>query len=112
MDQFYYPRVRPVIEPEPIPADGLATGFYESIGVNLEQAVQAGFTTRVIPLQIDWDIVREGIAGTKRPSAIDGQSRYGLNNGAKKSVDKNYLAMAEATWFVEILPMHVACRHS
>ncbi len=107
MDQIYYPRVREVIKPGPIPGDVLATPFYESTRVNLEQAERAGFATRVIPLQVDWDIVREEIAGTKRPSAIDGQSWYGLNSGAKKSVDRNYLAMAEETGFVEILPLYV-----
>ena len=108
MDQIYYPRVREAIKPEPIPGDVLATDFYESTRVNLEQAERAGFATRVIPLQVGWDIVREEIEGAKRPLAIDGQSWYGLNSGAKKSLDQNYLAMAEETGFVEILPLHVA----
>jgi cholesterol oxidase len=107
MDQIYYPRVREVIKPAPIPSDILATDFYESTRVSLEQVERAGFATRVIDLQIDWDIVREEIKGTKRPSAIDGQSWYGLNSGAKKSVDRNYLAMAEETGCVQILPLHL-----
>jgi cholesterol oxidase len=40
------------------------------------------------------------------PSAIAGQSFYGLNSGAKRSLDHNYLAMAEATGHVEVLPLH------
>jgi cholesterol oxidase len=107
MEQIYYPRVLKVIKPAPIPPDVLATPFYESTRVNLEQVMRAGFAVRPIDLQVDWDIVREEIAGTKRPSAIDGQSWYGLNSGAKKSLDKNYLAMAEESEIVEILPLHI-----
>src|SRR5262249_11640883 len=38
MDQIYFPRVRSVINPAPIPADILATDFYKSTRVNLQQA--------------------------------------------------------------------------
>lgn len=107
MDQVYYPRVREVIKPGPIPDDILNTSYYESTRVNLEQYQRAGFPTRPVDLAIDWDIVREEIAGTKKASTIDGQSWGGLNSGAKKSVDRNYLAQAEATGHVEVLPLHV-----
>ena len=92
-----------------IPKDILATNFYLSTRVNRRQAKNAGlFEGSLVEYAIDWDIVRQEIAGTKRPSAIDGQSWYGLNSGAKQSVDKNYLAMAEATGRVQVLPLHVA----
>src|SRR5262249_4379035 len=102
----YYPRVESVIQPEPIPPDILATPFYQSTRVNFEQAQRAGFTTRIVNLGIDWNVVRAEINGTKVPSAIAGQANYGLNSGAKKSLDQNYLAMAEATGHIEILPLH------
>src|SRR5207237_5390409 len=77
--------------------------------VNLQQAENAGlFEESLVEFAIDWDVVRQEIAGTKRPSAIDGQSWYGLNSGAKQSVDKNYLAMAKDTGRVQVLPLHVA----
>ena len=38
---------------------------------------------------------------------IAGQSWYGLNSGAKRSLDRNYLPLAEATGHVEVLPLHV-----
>ena len=60
----------------------------------------------MVELAVDWDIVRVEIAGQRVPSAIAGQSFYGLNSGAKRSLDHNYLAMAEATGHVEILPLH------
>jgi cholesterol oxidase len=106
MEDVYYPRVRSVIQSAPIPDDILATEYYRSSRVSLEQAVTAGFPTRPVDLAVDWDIVREEIAGLKVPSAIAGQSFYGLNSGAKRSLDHNYLPQAEATGHVEILPLH------
>jgi cholesterol oxidase len=107
MESVYYPRVRSVIRPATIPPDILATDFYQSTRVNLEQAERAEFNTRLVTLGVDWDMVREEIAGTRVPSIIAGQSWYGNNSGAKKSVDQNYLAMAELTRRVHILPLHV-----
>jgi cholesterol oxidase len=106
MESIYYPRVRSVIGSSEIPEDILATNFYRSTRVNLEQAERAGFNTRRVHIGVDWDVVRKEIAGTRVPSAIAGQAMYGLNSGAKLSVDRNYLAMAESSGHVEILPLH------
>jgi len=106
MDSVYYPRVNGMIGTAPIPDDILATEYYRSSRVSFDQARTAGFPTRPVDLAIDWDVVRDEIAGRRVPSAIAGQSFYGLNSGAKRSLDRNYLAMAEATGHVEILPLH------
>ena len=106
MEGVYYPRVQGIIQSAPIPDDILATEYYRSSRVSLDQARTAGFPTRPVDLAVDWDIVGDEIAGRKVPSAIAGQSFYGLNSGAKRSLDRNYLAMAEATGHVEILPLH------
>jgi cholesterol oxidase len=106
MDQVYYPRVKRILRSAPIPDDILATEYYRSSRVSLEQAQTAGFSTRPVDLAVDWDIVRAEIAGRRVPSAIAGQSFYGLNSGAKRSLDHNYLARAEATGHVEVLPLH------
>ena len=106
MQDRYYPRVRQMIGSSPIPDDILFTEYYRSSRVSLEQAQGAGFPTRPVDLAIDWDIVRDEMAGLRVPSAIAGQSFYGLNSGAKRSLDHNYLPQAEATGHVEILPLH------
>lgn len=106
MDDVFYPRVKRILGSAPIPDDILATEYYRSSRVSLEQAQTAGFPTRPVDLAVDWDIVRAEIAGERVPSAIAGQSFYGLNSGAKRSLDHNYLALAEATSHVEILPLH------
>jgi cholesterol oxidase len=104
----YYPRVKRIIRSTPIPHDILDTDYYLSSRVSLDQATRAGFPTRLVDLAVDWDIVRDEIAGRRVPSAIAGQSFYGLNSGAKRSLDRNYLARAEATGHVEIRPLHTA----
>jgi cholesterol oxidase len=106
MEDVYYPRVKEIIGSAPIPDDILATDYYLSSRVSFDQATTAGFPTRPVDLAIDWNIVRDEIAGLRVPSAIAGQSFYGLNSGATRSLDRNYLHQAEATGHVEILPQH------
>jgi cholesterol oxidase len=106
MESVYYPLVKQIIGARRMPEDVLATEYYRSSRVSFDQAVAAGFPTRPVDLAIDWRIVRDEIAGRRVPSAIAGQSFYGLNSGAKRSLDHNYLPRAEATGHVEILPQH------
>jgi cholesterol oxidase len=108
LDRVYYPRVRSMLKASPIPQDILATSYYRSTRVFQEQATVAGLSNRLVDMAIDWEIVRQEINGTKIPSAIIGEYLYGINSGAKNSLDRNYLAQAEQTGFVEILPLHVA----
>jgi cholesterol oxidase len=107
LDSVYYPRVRSILKPSPIPDDILQTDYYLSSRIFLEQAAKAGLKGRKLDIAVDWDIVRQEIAGQKVPSAITGQVYYGINSGAKNSLDRNYLSMAEATGKVEIRPLHV-----
>lgn len=108
LDQVYYPRVRSILKPAPIPQDILATPYYERTRLFLQQATKAGFPNRLYDINVEWNIIREEINGTKVPSAIIGNHWFGINSGAKNSVDHNYLPQAEKTGFVEILPLHVA----
>ncbi|MBH8576290.1 GMC family oxidoreductase [Nostocaceae cyanobacterium CENA369] len=107
LDSIYYPRVRSILKATPIPDDILQSPYYLSSSIFLEQAAKAGLKTRKIPIAFDWDIVRQEIAGKKKPSIISGQYYYGAESGAKNSVDRNYLKMAEKTGYVEIRPLHV-----
>lgn len=107
MDRVYYPRAYSIIKPEKIPQDILATKYYLSTRLFLQQAAVAGLPSRLLDIAIDWDIVRQEINGTKVPSAIIGEDWYGMNSGAKKSLDRSYLTQAEQTGHVEILPLHI-----
>jgi cholesterol oxidase len=59
-----------------------------------------------IEMGVDWDAVREEIAGKRVPSITAGLFWWGNNSGAKRSLDRNYLKYAEATGNVEIRPLH------
>lgn len=107
MAEVYYPRVREVVKPSPIPADILETEYYRSARVNLEQAANAGLVGRLVDMNLDWDVVRQEIAGERVASAIAGEYWYGNNSGCKNSLDRNYLLQAEESGFVEILTLHV-----
>lgn len=107
LDRIYYPRVRSLLKPSPIPEDILNTSYYLGTRVFLEQAAKAGLKTRLLDINVDWNIVREEIKGTKQPATIAGEAWYGINSGAKNSLDRNYLAQAEATGKLEILPLHI-----
>jgi len=105
--EVYYPRVRSIIQPAPIPADILASSYYLCTQVFLAWAARAGLRPSFIQSALDWNIVRQEMCGARVPSAIAGEVWYGMNSGAHKSLDQNYLAQAEATGCVEILPLHV-----
>jgi cholesterol oxidase len=107
LDRVYYPRVRSILKASPIPDDILQTEYYLASRILQEQAAKAGLNARKIDIAFDWDIVRQEIAGQKVASVIAGQVYYGTNSGAKNSLDRNYLSMAEATGNVEIRPLHV-----
>jgi cholesterol oxidase len=107
MSEIYYPQVASILEPSPIPSDILDTNYYLSTRVFMEQATKAGLPNHLLNIAVNWDIVREEINGTKIPSAIVGEIWYGINSGAKKSLDQNYLVEAEKSGHVEILPFHI-----
>ena len=107
MADVYYPRVRGILQPSQIPADILASDYYLGTRVFLEEAARAGLPSRLLDLNVDWNVIRQEIQGLRVPSAINGEFWYGNNSGFKNSLDKNYLADAEATGLLEILPLHV-----
>lgn len=122
MDAVYFPRVHDVIGSAPIPDDVLDSPYYLGLKVLEQQALQAGFPyvdstnsglkdgiTR-FPMGIDWDIVRDEIAGTKVASTIAAEFWFGNNSGAKKTLDRNYLKLAEATGVVEIRTHHLVTK--
>jgi cholesterol oxidase len=107
LDRVYYPRVRAMLQATPIPDDIFNSDAYLSSRILLQQATKAGLVTIKPDIAIDWDIVRQEMAGRKVPSIIAGEVYYGTNSGAKNSLDHNYLPKAEETGYVEINPLHM-----
>ena len=104
MDRVYYPRVRSILRSSPVPDDVLAAPCAEGARRFVERASRAGFRPRRLDVGVDWDVVRDELAGTKDPSWMVGE--FTTNSGAKNSLDRNYLARAEQTGLVEIRPLH------
>ncbi|MCD0450491.1 FAD-binding protein [Actinocorallia sp. API 0066] len=102
----WYPRARALIGTAPIPDDVLNSPYYTNARDFQRQADAAGIPTERAELAMDWQRVREEIAGTAPPAAINAESMFGMNSGAKRSVDRTILAAAEATGHTTVLPLH------
>ncbi|GAB7037403.1 MULTISPECIES: GMC oxidoreductase [Catenuloplanes] len=103
----HYPRVRARIGAQRIPDDVLANRRYAPTRLFLDQAARAGLPTARLDEACDWSVVRDELAGTAVPAASIGEYLTGINSGARTSVDRNYLAWAEASGLAEVRPLHV-----
>ena len=120
LDATYFARAESVLQPSPIPADILASPWYANAQIHHGTMIAAGYPetdnkdenrlhgTSLLPMIVDWDAVREEMAGKRTPSVIAGEAWWGINSGAKKSLNKpdSYLGQARATGHVDIRPLH------
>ncbi|MEE4023027.1 GMC oxidoreductase [Gordonia sp. PKS22-38] len=102
----YFPRARRMIRAAPLPPDILAHPNYVGARSWITTVDRYGVEPTFIDYAVDWDIVRRELAGAAPPGISVGDLSYGVNSGAKTSVDHNYLPAAEATGNVSIRPMH------
>lgn len=106
--QEYYPRALRRLRASTIPDDILQHERWTSTRTYTAYAEQAGASTiERLNLCYDWDVVRAELSGQVRPSVSTGEYLWGANSGAKLSVDRTYLAEAEATGQVTVKPLHV-----
>lgn len=102
----YFPRARKMLNATGIPRDVLATPNYTGARTWLNTIKRYGGKPTFVDYAVDWDLVRREIAG-KAPAGVSvGDLSYGVNSGAKNSVDHNYLPAAEATGNVVVKAMH------
>src|SRR5262249_48042631 len=97
MHGTWYPRAKALLGISAMPDDVYNSSFYEAARSWFDEASNAALAPFRCDLAIDWDTVRAEIAGTAVASAIVGNSIWGMNSGAKRSVDRTILAAAEAT---------------
>jgi len=102
----YYQRVDDMLVREPVPEDIYQSDYFKHYRVVEEQNTNAGLPTARIKSASDYDIVRDEINGLIAPSIIHGEAIYGVNSGAKKSLDTSYLAQAEQTGLLEVKTLH------
>ncbi len=106
MDAIYYPRVLSRVSGGPIPDDILDSPNYTSMRIFIANALAAGMEVVRSEVGFDWNVIREEVQGLRTAYASVGEYVFGCNSGAKKTLDRNYLADAYATGNVDIHPLH------
>ncbi|WP_433567829.1 GMC oxidoreductase [Nocardia sp. CA-151230] len=106
MHDIYYPRVREMLRPSPIPDDIYGSYAFTHSRAWDEQVRAAGYTPQPIDGTWRWDIIRDELAGRSTASATVGCSNLGNSNGAKFDLNQNYLRFAEDTGRARIYPGH------
>lgn len=110
MLERWYPKVVDELPVSTVPAAVLDSDTYRATRAFLQQAEVAGLSTEMNLSTIDWDLVRAEIEGSLPAEASVGDYIYGLNSGAKGSVDRTYLARAEATGLLDVRTQHQVTR--
>ncbi|MFO0684320.1 MAG: GMC oxidoreductase [Sandaracinus sp.] len=106
MDTVYYARAAAQMRLQSVPDEVFESANYQAARAFVDQVMAAGLSPTKIQTAIDWDLVMAEIRGDLPGEAMMGDYIYGLNSGAKGSVDQRYLADAEATGLVEVRPLH------
>lgn len=108
MNDVYYPRVRDIMRPGTLPDDVLMAPEYASSRKFIADAETAGFNVGPVECAFDFDRIRDELADMYPFRQVTlGDYLYGLNNGAKHSIDRvGYLTMAESTGIVTVQPQH------
>jgi cholesterol oxidase len=97
MASTWYPRARKLIGVAKMPDSVYNSSDYLAARTWFAQATAAGLNPTRCDMAVDWQRILDEEAGTATPSAILGYSIWGVNSGAKRSVDRTILAAAEAT---------------
>lgn len=106
MNRVHYPRVANMLHIATAPDELIRTRPYTAPRVFARRARQAGLPVSKIPMPIDWNFALDELRGRMRPSYTDGSGALGVNNGGKYSVDKTYIAAAEATGRATVHTLH------
>jgi cholesterol oxidase len=106
----FYPRVSNMLNPSQIPSELYNSDPWLYARVFADQAAAAGFEPRFIQAATDWNVGLAELQGSLPRELTSGATAagggFGSNNGAKNSLDRNYLPAAEATGKVQILAQH------
>lgn len=106
MNATYYPRVRQMLQLSPMPSDVYNAGPFAHSRRWDSDVRKAGYTPTRVDGIWNWNVVRQELAGSSRPSCTVGLSNLGNSNGAKFDLNQNYLKQAKATGLVGVYPGH------
>lgn len=104
MNNIYYPRVRKMLNLNPLPDDLYYQSSFGHSRVWDKQVRLAGYEPTRVDGIWNWDVVRKEFYFRSRPSASIGESNNGNSNGAKFDLTQNYLKYAEDTGYTSIYP--------
>lgn len=110
MLERWYPRVVEELPVSTVPAAVLESETYRATRAFLQHAEAAGLDAELNLSAIDWDLVQAEIEGELPAEASVGDYIYGLNGGAKGSLDRTYLARAEGTGLLDVRTQHRVTR--
>jgi cholesterol oxidase len=102
----WYPMVKSMLNVSPMPSDIYNSPPFTHSRVWDSHMEAAGYTAGPIDSIFNWNIIREELAGTVRPSAIIGETDFGCSDGVKQSLTQNYLPQALATGNVQLRPLN------
>ncbi|MER7195414.1 GMC oxidoreductase [Streptomyces flaveolus] len=105
--RVHYPRARRRLGGQVFPPDLLNQNAYHAHRL-WDHAVHAsGLPAETICSSFDFDALRDELRGNRSAAAVIGQYHFtGCNSGAEISVDRTYLAQAEATGKTSLRPLH------
>jgi cholesterol oxidase len=110
MDTRWYPMVRAMMNPGILPDELLMRREWTATRTFLEQAMAAGYRAERLLCAFDFEAAAREVAETDAipQMLVLGSYIFGLNSGAKATLDKSYLGMAERTGLCEVRPLHWA----
>ncbi len=106
MNEVFYPRVAQMLRFSVVPDDILNHVSYTSSRQFLADAARAGLNPVRVLQPMNWDVIRQELRAELPRWSTCGDHIYGVNNGARFSLDKTYLAQAVATGMVTIAALH------
>ncbi|MFN8239092.1 MAG: GMC oxidoreductase [Chitinophagales bacterium] len=106
MTSKWYPKVEAMMTISQVPTDLFNSEYYRFSRVGLQQATDAGYGHFLIPSGFDFNLMRQEFNGNLGKSVTNGEMILGVNNGSKKSLDKNYIPAAIGTGNVTVKTQH------
>ncbi|MCB9034490.1 MAG: GMC family oxidoreductase [Chitinophagales bacterium] len=106
MSQIYYPRVDSMINISQVPEHIYQSEYYTHARAFNQQALNANMTVRRLPASYDWSIIDKELNGEIPKEFLYGDGGFGTRNGAKDSLDKNYIPDAVATGNATLHTLH------
>jgi cholesterol oxidase len=106
LNSKWFPKVQETLQVNTVPQDVLESKYYQFTRVGRQHAAKAGLENIFLGATFDFDILRKEINNQIKKSVCDGELLYGVNNGGKLSLDRNYIPTALGTGNVKLLTQH------